>query len=176
MAQPYWPNASDYGEVLQNPAANFRDARICAGQAVTDARRRPLRWTGNFAAVFQVRGASERQNWAVKCFTRRVAGLQERYHQINQHLQEQRQRLSFLVGFDYLPNELLVRGERYPVLKMDWVQGLRLDEFLLDCFENGTAKGTLPVLCGMWVKLAQRLRDAQVAHGDLQHGLSLIHI
>ncbi|MCY2991291.1 MAG: SUMF1/EgtB/PvdO family nonheme iron enzyme [Planctomycetota bacterium] len=174
MIQPYWPNASDYGEVLQNPAANFRDAQLCAGQAVTDACHRPLRWTGNFAAVFQVRGASLRQNWAVKCFTKRVAGLQERYRQIDLHLREQRQRLPFLVGFDYLPNELLVRGERYPVLKMDWVEGLRLDEFLLDCFENGTAKDTLPVLCDMWLKLAQRLRDAQVAHGDLQHGNVLL--
>ena len=178
MTQPhtgYWPSTVDYGQVMQNPKANFLDPQIQAAQAVTDDRnKRPLRWVGSFAAVFQLCDARLRRNWAIKCFTKHVSGLQERYQQVDLHLREQRDQLPFLIDFEYLPDEALVRGARYPVVKMDWVQGLCLNEFLLDCFENGTSQGTFPILCEMWLKLAQRLRGAQVAHGDLQHGNVLL--
>ena len=54
--------------------------------------------------------------------------LEERYHYINEHLRKHY--LPFMVGFRYAPEGALVRGERYAFLKMDWVDGLRLDEFL----------------------------------------------
>ena len=162
------PQAAEYGEAIQDLPANFCDPEIRAGRTSTGLLGQPLIWNGNFAAVFQVCGTAPGQKWALKCFTRQVKGLQERYRRIDAHLRQQP--LPFMVGFRYLPDEVLVRGQRFPVLKMDWVEGLQLDEFLADCFEKGNAKGTLRMLCEMWVKLAQRMRAADVTHGDLQHG------
>ena len=36
------------------------------------------------------------------------------------------------------------------------------------------APQVLEKLCQIWVKLARRLREAEVAHGDLQHGNVLL--
>ncbi len=168
----YWPQASDYREAIQNPVISFRAPELSGGQAVNNALGLPLTWTGNFAAVFHVRGTTSQQDWAIKCFTKDKPGLQERYRQIAAHLQ--RQRLPFMVDFRFSPEEVLVRGQRYPVLRMDWVEGRQLDQFLADCLTQPNYKSTLRMLSGMWVKLAQRLRQAQVAHGDLQHGNVLL--
>ncbi len=168
----FWPQASDYREAIQNLGISFRDSDLCNGQAACSAMGLPLTWTGNFAAVFHVRGAMAHQDWAVKCFTKDKPGLQERYRHIDAHLQQQG--LPFMVRFQYLPDEVLVRGGRFAALKMDWVEGLRLDQFLADCLTQPNYQSTLRMLCDMWFKLAQRLRLAQVAHGDLQHGNVLL--
>jgi len=73
-----------------------------------------------------VQDEAGRRHWAAKCFTRHVDGLQDRYHRIDAHLQQHR--LPFMVDFRYLPDIVLVRGQWYAFLKMDWVEGLRLDE------------------------------------------------
>ncbi|HPM81032.1 MAG TPA: SUMF1/EgtB/PvdO family nonheme iron enzyme [Candidatus Anammoximicrobium sp.] len=153
---------------------SFRDQELIAGQPASNALGLPTIWTGNFASVFHVQGTTPQQNWALKCFTKDKPGLQERYREIHAHLEQQRQRLPFMVGFSYLPEEVLVRGQRYPLLKMDWVEGLRLDEFLADLLTKADWKSRLRRLCEMWLRLAQMLRDAEVAHGDLQHGNVLL--
>ena len=82
-------------------------------------------YSGNFADVYQVRcpgGAS----WAVKCFTREAPGLRERYAEISKHLQ--RAKLPFTVDFTYLEKGIRVAGAWYPVLKMQWVEGLTLKD------------------------------------------------
>ena len=47
----------------------------------------PVPRSGNFADVYQFKGGDGKM-WAVKCFTRKVAGLQERYAKIDEHLDE----------------------------------------------------------------------------------------
>jgi len=169
-----WPQASDYREAVQNMSLSFREQELIAGQAASNALGLPTIWTGNFASVFHVQGTTPQQNWALKCFTKDKPGLQERYREIHAHLEQQQQRLPFMVGFSYLPEEVLVCGHRYPLLKMDWVEGLRLDEFLTDLLTKADWKSRLRRLCEMWLRLAQMLRDAEVAHGDLQHGNVLL--
>ena len=169
-----WPQATEYGEAVQNLAVNFRDPELIAGQVVCDALGLPVPRSGNFASVFEVRSAAAPQKWAVKCFTKHVPGLQERYHGIDAHLRQQQERLPFMVGFNYLPEGVLVRGQWYAVLKMDWVDGLRLDEFLAECLPKRNYKSVLRTLCEMWGRLAEFLRVAHAAHGDLQHGNVLL--
>ena len=163
-----WPQATDFAEAIQNLRVAFRDPDVRIGHAVMNAMGLPMSRTGNFAAVFEVRSPSDAQSWAVKCFTRHVPGLQERYGHIDAHLRGHR--LPFMVGFQYLPESVLVRGQWYPFLKMHWVDGLRLDEFLADCLTKPNYKSTLRTLCGMWARMARMLREAEVGHGDLQHG------
>ena len=167
-----WPQATDFAEAVQNLSVNFRDPDIRIGETATNALGLPMSRTGNFAAVFQVRSPSGAQNWAVKCFTRQVPGLEERYRHIDAHLHGHR--LPFMVDFRYLPDDVLVRGQRYPCLKMDWVEGLRLDEFLTDCLTQPNYRSTLRKLCDMWLRMARMLREANVGHGDLQHGNVLL--
>jgi hypothetical protein len=53
---------------------------------------------------------------------------------------------------------------------MDWVQGLRLDQFLEQRLGQPGAKRVLRELSRMWLRLSEMLREAEIGHGDLQHG------
>ena len=54
---------------------------------------------------------------------------------------------------------------------MQWVEGLPLNTFVRGNLEN---PAILQSVCQIWLKLAARLREANLAHGDLQHGNILL--
>ncbi len=122
-----WPLSQDYNEAIQSPASNFADPDLRRGEAVCNALGLPMPYSGNFADVYQVRGR-DGSRWAVKCFTREVHGLRERYQKIGAHLG--RAKLPFMVDFSYLDQGIRVAGQWYPVLKMQWVEGLTLNQFV----------------------------------------------
>ena len=113
-----WPLSQDYNEAIQDPGLCFADDDLRAAQAVTNALGLPMPCSGNFADVYEVRSQDSGRRWAVKCFTRQVPGLRERYATISDHLRQAR--LPFAVEFQYLEQGIRVGGRWYPVLKMDW--------------------------------------------------------
>src|SRR5262249_48353209 len=163
-----WPLSQDYNEAVQAPKASFADPDLKGGQVVPGPIGLPLPRSGNFADVYQVTGPDGRA-WAVKCFTRSVAGLRERYQKIDDHLRTAR--LPFTVGFQFLADGIRIKSQWYPVLKMEWVEGLPLNDFVR---QNFGRPEHLRALLGMWVRLCKRLPDARIAHADLQHGNVLL--
>ena len=130
-----WPLSQEFNEAVQNPATAFADPDLKGGEAVVGATGLPLPRSGNFADVYQVRGADGR-DWAVKCFTRPVAGLDERYAKPSTpHLGKAG--LPFTVGFTFLAEGIRVRGQWYPVVKMEWVEGLPLNQFVRENLQAG---------------------------------------
>lgn len=163
-----WPNATDYNAAVQNPQLCFRDDDLRQGQAAGDLFGLPRPHSGNFADVYQIQGG-DGQSWAVKCFTRPVPGLQTRYHAISEHLRHAQR--AFMVEFHFLEEGICIRGQWHPLVKMRWVEGFRLNEFIR---EHLNKSAVLDRLAQLWVRLAQELRDAAMAHGDLQHGNVLL--
>ncbi|HKI30445.1 MAG TPA: hypothetical protein VKA46_01040, partial [Gemmataceae bacterium] len=163
-----WPLSQDYNEAVQTPAGNFADPDLKSGQVVTNALGLPMPYSGNFADVYQV-GCPNGVRWAVKCFTREVPSLRERYEAISRHLRQAK--LPFTVDFTYLEKGILVGGGWYPVLKMEWVEGLTLNQFVGQAADK---PATLEALLLMWGRLEKYLRGAEVAHADLQHGNVLL--
>lgn len=163
-----WPLPHDFNESIQNPATSFDDPDLHSGEAVVGPAGLPLPRSGNFADVYQIRGRDGR-SWAVKCFTRSVTGLDLRYKKVHEALD--RAALPFTVGSSFLTSGTNVRGCWYPVVKMEWVDGLTLNQVVRKQAGNPVA---LETLLQMWSRLCQRLREAGIAHGDLQHGNLLL--
>lgn len=159
-----WPASQDYNEAIQNAQTCVADAELRTGQPVLNPLGLPLPRSGNFADVYEFRCPGTGK-WAVKCFTREVPGLQERYSAVAKHLAASRP--SFMVDFHYLPQGIRVRGQWYPILKMRWVDGLLLSDFAREYCHKPVI---MEKLAELWVKLAARLGEANIAHGDLQHG------
>jgi alpha-beta hydrolase superfamily lysophospholipase len=157
-----WPQATDYNLAIQNPAVCFEDAELRQGQAA-GLMGLPRPYSGGAADVYQMQCPDG--TWAVKCFTREVHGLHERYQAISDHLRSSQR--AFMVEFYYLERGILVKGAWYPVVKMRWVEGFTLNEFLRLHVEK---QGVLDRLAHLWLKLARDLRDSEMGHGDLQHG------
>src|SRR5262249_5450618 len=119
-----WPWPQDYNEAVQNPCTSFSDLELRDGQPILNPLGLPIPRSGNFADVYEFVCPATQTRWAVKCFTRQVAGLRERYSEISRHLQDAR--LPFTVDFQYLEQRIRIRGQWYPILKMRWVEGLLL--------------------------------------------------
>jgi serine/threonine protein kinase len=79
--------------------------------------------------------------------------------------------LSFTVDFHFLEEGIRVGGQWFPVLKMQWVEGLTLNEFVR---QHADKPLMLDALLHLWAKMAARLRESGIAHGDLQHGNVLV--
>ena len=160
-----WPLSQDYNEAIQSPSSSLDDPELRAGQPTTNALGMPQPRSGNFADVYEFECPQTQTRWAVKCFTREVSGLRERYAEISRYLKDAQ--LPFAVDFQYLEKGVRIRGAWYPALKMRWVEGQLLNEFVRDNLGN---PARLQALSHIWARMAKRLREANLAHADLQHG------
>ncbi len=158
-----WPSLSDYSEALQNPRYAFSDLELQNGTVIVNKLGQPRPVSGNFATVFQVQSGN--RTWAVRCFSREITDQKDRYDAISQHLKQYS--LPFMVGFQYLTQGIRVGGRWYPVIKMEWMKGLNLDSYIE---QNLSQPKRIQPLVNRWADVCRSLRDAAIAHGDLQHG------
>ena len=109
---------------------------------------------GRYSVIFKTEYHSK--YYAVKFFLDDDHELFRRYVQVQNYLNDKP--LSWKVAFEFLDKEF------YPVLKMDWVDGLsfaqHIDEIIFDPLQIGR-------LQSKFVKLSQSLEENGVGHGDL---------
>jgi serine/threonine protein kinase len=164
-----WPTPDDYDEAAQNLHHSMGDEELRAGQAALDEQQLPMVWAGNFAHVYKIHCPATGNTWALKCFTKEIRGQGDRYPRIAEALR--RARLPFTVPFEYLKRGVMVRGKWLPALKMQWIEGQTLNRFVESSLDK---TGMLRQLLDWWPKLAARVREAGIAHADLQHGNVLL--
>lgn len=158
-----WPTMSDYQDALQNPRFSFSDAELARGVPVTDRLGLPKPVTGGFASVYQVN--CDGRKWAVRCFLHYHQDIEQRYAAIGRFLQSAK--LPYTAGFQFLGRGVRVQGQWYPVLKMEWVEGEPLNAYV----ERNRADGpAMRRLAEQFARMTRDLRQAGIAHGDLQHG------
>ena len=162
-----WPTPQDYNEAVQNPKLAFADLELQMGRPELTPLGLPRPITGGFASVYKLQ--CPQRMWAVRCFLRQFHDHERRYAAISEHLT--RLRLPYTVGFTFLRDGIRVRGQWYPILKMEWVQGEPLSAFIERYLGN---RSTLLSLARRWVEMVKALQQASIAHGDLQHGNVLV--
>lgn len=169
-----WPTAADFGEAIQNPTVAFTDAELRNGTPSVNKLGMPFCACGQFAVVFKF-NSSGNGSQAIRCFTRELGDRARRYEAIDRHLNSYShiKGIDCLAEYEYEPNSILVRGQRYPTLQMEWIEGNSLDVYvseILKLSNAGDRKSSLLNLANEWVNLTKALREAKLAHGDLQHG------
>ena len=158
-----WPTHTDYQDSIQNPESCFSDADSKAGTIKCDMLGLPRVLSGNFASVYELSTPTGR--WAIRCFVRQVMGQQGRYARLSQYLTGVK--LDCMVGFEYILKGILVQGDWYPVVKMEWVQGQQLNAYVEDHVQE---PDTLRQMAAKWRVMVNGLRGFKLAHGDLQQG------
>ncbi|MFE5579939.1 hypothetical protein [Kitasatospora sp. NPDC056531] len=168
-----FPTGGDYATALQNPRLCFRDPELAGSTPALTKLGLPRANSGNFASVFSVTSAIGHR-YALKCFTREVGDQESRFHAISNELgriADASLSQPWKMGFEYLPDGILVNNERYPILKMQWVEGITLSAWLETHFADRSAVGAL---AARFADLVADLAAAGIAHGDLQHGNLLV--
>ena len=160
-----YPSISDYIEALrdaEDSLSELKDLRL-----VCDDQGHPIMSSGNFAVVFKMQAPTGEYH-ALKCFLRDQEERSERYRMIAEELQYVQS--TYLVKFRYLESELFVDvpntgGEEYPVLLMEWVDGIPLDQYLKTIINKSYEKDLLAYRFSL---LARWLVTQPFAHGDLK--------
>ena len=148
---------------MQNPGVCFQEPDLKSREAKLDMLGHPRVMSGNFASVYEMKTGDGR--WAIRCFVRQVPGQQGRYARLCQYLNNLT--LPYLVKFDYMLKGILVKGDFYPIVKMEWVEGVPLNTWVEDNLSNPQA---LLKLAEDWRAMMKELSQHKLAHGDLQHG------
>jgi serine/threonine protein kinase len=157
------PRGDEYIIAVQNPRTAFSDAELQGGTPEVDQFGIPKPYSGGFTATFHVLNRS--RDWAVRCFTRAISDLQQRYAAIDRFLERNTER--FLVETFYLSQGIRISGQWYPIIKMQWVKGETLNSFIEKNIGNA---GRIKKLLPEFLDLVRRLQHLKIAHGDLQHG------
>lgn len=157
------PTRHDYTMAMQNPGIRFNDPELVNGSTVLNGSGQPSVYSGQYASVYRL--TCDGRNYAVRCFINDNPERQRRYVTLTDHLSTQPP--ASFVNFTYLNQEMLVNGERHPVVKMDWVEGNPLDKFV-NAHRNNA--GILRALSVRWIRVMDNLQSMGIAHNDLQHG------
>jgi hypothetical protein len=162
-----WPTPQDYNEAIQNPSLCFHDADLKAGSIECNALGLPKSASGAFASVFKLTTADG--PWAIRCFLRFLTEQTDRYKKISQFVLFDN--LECTVDFHYIEKGILVRGAWYPILKMRWIHGETLDLYIQKHHKDAAR---MSKLVDEFYDLVIQLENADIAHGDLQHGNILV--
>lgn len=163
-----FPSATSYMEALQDPASCFNDPELATGAPVLTPLGLPRAMSGNVATVFRVDCPTGRSH-AVRCFIRSFEDEETRYTAIAAHLD--RLAPSWRVPFELQRDGIIVDGRRWPILKMEWSSGESLTSYLE---RNLWDSAAIAYLALRFATLAEEIRGAGLAHGDLQHGNILV--
>lgn len=163
-----WPNPQEYNEAIQNPSSCFEDEELKAGQAELSPLGLPKPISGNFASVYRVNCAE--RSYAVRCFLQEGDHQVERYEAISRYFLQQG--FKFAVPFQFIRRGIRINGSWYPILKMDWVDGITVDQFVRQ-EANNPAK--LLWLAEELKQLVEDMQARKIAHGDLQHANLIVN-
>ncbi len=166
-AKRQWPSPQDFNEAMQNPNIAFEDAFLKRCKPQLNALGLPQPITGAFASVYSVEAGDS--TIAIKCFLREVDDQSTRYKMISDFILNDD--LPSTVGFEFIENGILTGGSRFPVLKMQWVDGYSIQDYI-DQYRFDTK--AMEHLAGEFLYMVNDLRRAGIAHGDLQHGNIMI--
>ena len=76
-----------------------------------------------------------------------------------------------MVAFEFLTKGIRIRGHWYPILKMQWIEGVPLEQYIA---KHRYDPIKLQELARDWLEMAATLQRLGIAHGDLQHANVLV--
>ena len=161
-----YPLISEYIEAIKSSEDNFEELKNL--RPVMDEDGEPVMTSGNFAVVFKMKDEQTGKLHAVKCFLKEQEGRAEAYRQIAEELEFVNSK--FLTPIQYWDKELFVDTKasdetEFPVLLMDWVEGITLDKYIRKHIND---QYELSLLAYQFSRLAMWLMPQHFAHGDLK--------
>ncbi|MEM3486401.1 MAG: hypothetical protein QXI12_12365, partial [Candidatus Methanomethyliaceae archaeon] len=161
------PRGDEYLEAVQTPTLAFNDLELKSCIPETDGFGLPKPYSGGFTTTFHLYNSSK--HWAVRCFTISIPDLQQRYAAIGQFFKTHQ--CEFIVPTDCLLQGIRVKGQWFPVIKMQWVTGKPLNIFI---DQHISTPNKIANIIPKFVNIVRQQEQLGIAHGDLQHGNILV--
>lgn len=160
-----YPSIGEYNQVIQKRGGN--SFRSLNGINLIPSRTTPIKvylfGSGAFAAVFK--GSINGRTYAIRCFLSAENETIERYKRICKYVSQLNS--TWKTECEFIDNEITVNGRTYPVLKMEWLNGVLINEYVSQNLSNNNV---LSELQNKLISISEDLEKNKVGHGDLQCG------
>lgn len=143
-------------------AGLIKDDYLLQGLFEIDGRGRLISYTGGFTVVVPINVQGVK--WALRCWYMDLGNVRKRMEVLANYLQKQS--LSYFCDFSYVDEGIVVDGKIYPITRMKWIDGERLDKYIC----SNRNKASLLKLADNFLNMCKQLHIHKIAHGDLQHG------
>jgi len=127
----------------------------------------PFAFAGGFNMVFQL--VHNTKKWAFRVWHVPMGENKDRYVAISKYLTNSK--LPYFADFIYDENGLLVNGELTDTIRMEWLDGILLKDYIEKHLND---KAKLESLANDFLEMTKTLREAKISHGDLQEGNILV--
>jgi len=168
MAKNY-PTIGEYNQLIQNKGGNAFRSLSCI--SLIPSRTTPIKvylfGSGAFAAVFK--GSLNGTNYAIRCFLTAEDETINRYKIICDYLNDIQ--ASWKTECEFIENEISINGNSYPILKMEWLNGLLINQFVSNHLSDNNV---LTELQKQLVAISYDIEKHKIGHGDLQCGNIII--
>ena len=163
-----FPSLTDYEKAVSKGGESFNTLDIKFQLFKEKPFKLYMYGCGQFAIVFK--GEIKGKNYAIRCFQQATKDSLNRYKALDSYLGKKK--LDWLCKFEFIPDEISVNNKKYPVLLMDWVQGMNLQDYVSSNLNN---KKKLTDLQSEFVNLSKKLEKNKIGHGDIQDANILIN-
>lgn len=164
-----YPTIGEYNQWIQKNGGN--SFRSLNGINLIPSRTSPIKvylyGSGAYAAVFK--GNIHGYSYAIRCFLSAENETISRYRAICKYLKEVKS--IWKADCEFLEDEIYINGYSYPILKMEWLNGLLINQFVSN---NLNSNSTLTVLQEKLVSISKDLESHKIGHGDIQCGNIII--
>ena len=157
-----FPSASEYEDAISLGKQSFKTLDL----EFEMSKPKMKMWTfgaGQFAVVFK--GRMNGKDYAMRCFQHSTEKGLAKYSVLSDYLIEKK--IDWLSSFVFYQNEIVIDEKEYPILLMDWVEGVDIHEFITD---NLYSNYWLLELQKSLVALSADLEKKGIGHGDIQKG------
>ncbi|HEV3036257.1 MAG TPA: protein kinase family protein, partial [Candidatus Angelobacter sp.] len=126
-----FPMGQDYADAVQNLKQCILDPEFTGGVA-RKANGRLEVYSGGFSRVFPI--TVSRQVLALRCWTADVGDAEVRYREITSYLSSLKR--DYFADFHYVRRGIRVRGQEFPIIRMEWIHGATLKDYIATQIHN----------------------------------------
>ena len=168
MAKNY-PTIGEYNQLIQKKGGSaFKSLNSIN---LMPSRTSPIKvylfGSGAFAAVFK--GSLNGRTYAIRCFLSAEDETINHYKAICSYLKNIHS--SWKTDCEFIENEISLNGISYPILKMEWMNGLLINQFVSNHLSENKV---LAELQAKLVSVSEDLERNKIGHGDIQCGNIII--
>jgi serine/threonine protein kinase len=124
-------------------------------------------YAGGYSRVFPIRVG--KKTLALRCFTSDVKDAKYRYQMVSTFFNQCH--LDWFVDFEYVEKGIRIKGKAYPIIRMEWFEGVTLKQFIQS---NRTNASILQQTAHVFLDMVTALHQQGISHGDLQEENILI--
>lgn len=168
MANIY-PSRTDIVTAMRNPQVCFKASELIGGTIIQKGSR-IIQYSGGYTTVFPF-NSNNGEKVAVRCWIADIGDAKRRSQEISTYLANLNN--SYFCNFKYLEEAILINGNIFPIVLMDWVEGKTLKDFINDNIHSNPS--SISKVRENFKEMVAYFHQQNIAHGDLQHGNILVN-